>query len=162
MHTILKVLIGIRSLLKVLGATALTGMMAITCVDVVGRYLKHPIFGSVEITGFLASLTVILSLAYTHQMNGHIGVELFIRRFSKMTQDLIEIATNIIGIVLCSVITWQMYIYAQIIGESGEVSMNLEFPEHIIMYIASFCFFVLVLTMIEEIATTITRRVGNK
>ena len=33
---------------------------------VVGRYLGHPIFGSVEIVGFLATLTAALALPYRH------------------------------------------------------------------------------------------------
>ena len=35
----------LRDLLKVLGAVALMGMTLVTCADVVGRYLGHPIFG---------------------------------------------------------------------------------------------------------------------
>lgn len=161
MNIILKGLNAIRTLLKVLGATALVGMMAITCVDVVGRYLKHPIFGSVEITGFLATLTAIMALAYTHEMSGHIGVEILVRHFSRTTQDVIELFTNLIGLVLCGMITWRMFLYAQTMGQSGEVSMNLQFPEHLIIYTCSFCFLVLVLTMIEEIITLIRRLMGN-
>ena len=55
----------LRDLLKILGAIALMGMTLVTCADVVGRYLGHPIFGSVEIVGFLATLAVALALPYT-------------------------------------------------------------------------------------------------
>lgn len=161
MNIILKGLNGVRTTLKVLGAVSLVGMMAITCVDVVGRYLKHPIFGSVEITGFLATMTAIMALAYTHEMSGHIGVEILVRHFSRTTQDIIELLTNFIGLVLCGMIAWRMFLYAQTIERSGEVSMNLKFPEHYIIYICSFCFLVLVLTMIEEIINLIRRLMGN-
>ena len=162
MNVIIKGLNGIRTLLKVLGAAALVGMMMITCIDVVGRFLKHPIFGSVEITGFLASLTVIMALSYTHEMSGHIGVEILVRHFSRTVQDIIELLTNLISLALCGVITWRMFLYARTIERSGEVSMNLQFPEHIIIYICSVCFFVLAITMIEETINLIKRLIGNK
>ena len=150
----------LRAGLKILGAISLVGMMLLTCVDVVGRYLGHPIFGSVEIVGYLAIMTAIMALSYTHEEKGHIGVELLVRHFSKPMQDSIEILTHFIGAVLSGIITWRMFLYAGTIRRSGEVSMNLEFPEHIVIYVASFCFLILVLTMIEEIVAATKRLMG--
>ena len=150
----------LKKALKILGAAALVGMMLLTCADVVGRYLGHPIFGSVEIVGYLAVMTAIMALSYTHEEKGHIGVEILVRHFPKRMQDGIEIFTHVIGTVLAGVIAWRMFLYAGTIRRSGEVSMNLELPEHVIIYVASFCFFVLVLTMVEDIVTAIKRIVG--
>lgn len=162
MNAIINGLKRLRSVLKIIGAVSLVGMMVLTCADVVGRYLGHPIFGSVEIVGYLAVMTAIMSLAYTHKEKGHIGVEILVRNFSKHTQDGIEIFTHVIGAVLSGVITWRMFLYAGTIRRSGEVSMNLELPEHIIIYVASFCFFVLLLTMIEEIVAATKRLMGTQ
>ena len=51
--------------LKIIGAIALTGMMLLTVVDVIGRFFNRPIFGSVELVGFLATIVVAAALPYT-------------------------------------------------------------------------------------------------
>ena len=48
--------------LKVLGGACLVGMTLLTCVDVIGRFFRHPIFGSVEIVGFMATMAVAMAL----------------------------------------------------------------------------------------------------
>ncbi len=141
----------LRSLLKIGGAACLMGMTLLTCVDVVGRKLGHPIFGSVELVGFMATLAAAMAMPYTHQMKGHIGVEILVRNFSPRTQTVIEICTNLVALAFFSLVTWRMAAYAGTIHRSGQVSISLRFPEYLIIYIVSFCFLVFVLTMLEEI-----------
>lgn len=155
-------IVKLRTVVRMLGAAALVGMTFLTCADVVGRYFGRPIFGSVEIVGYLAVITVIMALSYTHEEKGHIGVEILFRHFPKKVQDLIELLTSLVSLALFGVITWRMTLYAASIRKSGEVSMNLEFPEHIIIYLTAFCFLVLVLTVIEDIAKLFKRIVGIK
>jgi len=148
-----KIVEGLRKALKVGGAACLMGMTLLTCVDVVGRKLGHPIFGSVELVGFMATLAAALAMPYTHQMKGHIGVEIVVRNFSERTQTIIEIATHLFTLVFFAVVTWRMGVYANTISESGQVSISLKFPEHLIIYAVAFCFLVFVLTVLEDIVT---------
>ena len=145
----------LREFLKALGAICLMGMTLLTCADVVGRYLGHPIFGSVEIVGFFAILAVALALPHTHEMKGHIGVELLVRTFEEKTQTIIGLTTNVVACLLFAIVTWRMTLYAGTIRRSGEVSMNLEFPVHVIIYFTAFCFLIFTLTIIEEIVKAI-------
>jgi TRAP-type C4-dicarboxylate transport system permease small subunit len=148
-----KIVEGMRKALKVCGAACLMGMTLLTCIDVVGRKLGHPIFGSVELVGFMATLAAALAMPYTHQMKGHIGVEIVVRNFSERTQTIIEIATHLFTLVFFAVVTWRMGVYANTISESGQVSISLKFPEHLIIYAVAFCFLVFVLTVLEDIVT---------
>jgi TRAP-type C4-dicarboxylate transport system permease small subunit len=141
----------VNAALKVLGAACLVGMMALTCVDVVGRYFGHPIFGSVELVIFMATLTTALALPYTHEVKGHIGVEIFVRLFSERTQAIFDVCTNLATLVLMGLITWRMTLYAGTIRDSGQVSMSLEFPEHTIIYTVAFCFLVFSLLVVKDI-----------
>ena len=139
-------------LFKYIGAASLVGMSFITCADVVGRrFFNSPIFGSVEIVGFMATLAVAMALPYAQQMKAHIGVELLIQMVSKRTQTIIDLCTGILSLALFAVVTWRMTIYAGHMKASGEVSMNLEFPEYIIIYIVAFCLFVFSVILIQEI-----------
>ena len=143
--------------MKIIGAVCLTGMMLLTCADVVGRAFGYPIFGSVEIVGFMATLAVVMAMPYTHQVQGHIGVEILVRLFSEKTQTIIDICTGLISLVLFAVVTWRMTIYANTMKESGEVSMNLELPEHLVIYMTSFCLLVFTLIILRDIFNNIRK-----
>ena len=137
-------------ILKVIGAVSLVGMTILTCADVVGRFFGHPIFGSVEIVGYLAILTVATALPFTHRAKGHIGVEILVRLFSERTQAIIEVATGILSLALFAIVTWRMFLYAGTTRASGEVSMNLEFPEYVIVYVVAFCSLIFTLVIIKD------------
>jgi len=153
MEKIRKVLELLRKGLTVGGAACLMGMTLVTCVDVVGRKLGRPVFGAVELVGFMATLAAALALPYTHQLKGHIGVEILVRNFSERTQAVIDLCTNIVGFFFFSVVAWRMFDYGWTIQESGQVSISMKFPEHVIIYLVAVCFLVFVLTMLEEIAS---------
>jgi len=141
--------------MKIIGAGCLGGMTLLTCVDVVGRAFGHPVFGSVEIVGFMATLAVVMALPYTHQVQGHIGVELIVRLLSEKTQNYIDIGTGILSLTLFGLVTWRMTLYANTMQESGEVSMNLELPEYLVIYLAAFCLLTFSLIILRDIINNI-------
>lgn len=145
------------NLLKGIGGIALTCMMLLTVVDVIGRFFKHPIFGSVELVGFLATIVVAAALPYTHKIDGHVGVEILVRLLSEKAQLWFDIVTRSLSLVLFSLITWQMFLYAQDIRHTGEVSMNLEFPIYYIIYLLAFALLVLSVTILETILENVTQ-----
>ena len=162
MNVISKSFDWVLDMLKIVGAACLVGMTLLTCVDVVGRFFGHPVFGSVELVGFMATLAVALALPYTHQVKGHIGVEIVVRLFSERTQAIIDLCTSILSLGLIGIITWRMLVYAGTMKESGEVSMNLELPEYIIIYIVSFCFLIFTLLILKDIIGYIKQLTGAK
>jgi len=143
--------------LKMLGAACLVGMTFLTCADVVGRFFRHPIFGSVEIVGFMATLAVAMVLPYTDKIKGHVGVEILVRMFSERTQTIIDLCTRILSLALFGIVTWRMTLYAHTMQTSGEVSVILEFPEYVIIYIASFCFLIFSMIIVQDIINTIKK-----
>jgi TRAP-type C4-dicarboxylate transport system permease small subunit len=150
MDTFWKIIQWVLEKMKIIGAACLVGMTVLTCVDVVGRAFGHPVFGSVEIVGFMATLAVVMALPYTHQVQGHIGVELLVRLLSEKTQTIIDICTGVLSLSLFALVTWRMAVYARTMQESGEVSMNLELPEHLVIYVAAFCLLVFTLNILQD------------
>jgi TRAP-type C4-dicarboxylate transport system permease small subunit len=151
MSIIFKVLDKFSDFLKMIGEAALVGMMLLTVVDVIGRFFKYPIFGSVELVGFFATIIVAAALPYTYKMDGHVGVEILVRLLSKKAQLIIDIITRVISLALFCLITWQMFLYASDIKHSGEVSMNIEFPIYLIIYLLAFGLLAFSITIIETI-----------
>ena len=152
-----KIILWILDKMKIIGAACLVGMMLLTCVDVVGRAFGHPIFGSVEIVGFMATLAVVMAMPYTHQVQGHIGVEIVVRLFSEKTQTIIDICTGIVSLILFAVVTWRMTVYANTMKASGEVSMNLELPEHFVIYATAVCLLIFTLIIFQDIINNIRK-----
>jgi TRAP-type C4-dicarboxylate transport system permease small subunit len=138
-------------LLKIIGATALTAMMLLTVVDVIGRFFKYPIFGSVELVGILATIVVAAALPYTYKVDGHVGVEILVRLLSQRAQIIIDLFTRTLSLFLFCLVTWQMFLYAADIHDTGEVSMNLEFPIYYIVYLLAFGLLIFSVTIVESI-----------
>ena len=143
--------------LRTAGAIALTAMMLLTVTDVTGRIFKHPIFGSVEIVGFLAVIVMAAALPYTYKMDGHVGVEILVRLLPPRGRLVLEIITRSLSLGLFSLVSWQMIIYAADLKGAGEVSMNLEFPVYIIVYALSVCLVVFALTIFKRIVDTVNQ-----
>lgn len=138
--------------MKIIGAGCLVGMTLLTCVDVVGRFFRHPILGSVEIVGYMATMAVAMALPYAHKIDVHVGVEILVRLVSARTQAIIDICTRFLSLGLFVLVTWRMTVYAHTMQKSGEVSMNLEFPEYVIIYVVAFCLLIFTLVIIQDIA----------
>lgn len=161
MSSVLKAIQTISDKMKPVGAACLVGMTALTCVDVVGRFFKHPVFGSVELVTFMGIFVVAFALPYTHENRGHIGVELLVRRFSKKTRALIDIFTELVSLIFFSLVTWRMFLYAFKMRQSGEVSMNLELPEYMIIFVVALCFMLFSLIIFKRIVETIAALRGK-
>ncbi len=142
---------------KTIGAVAVTAMMILTVVDVIGRFFKHPIFGAIELVGFLAAIVVAAALPYTHKLDGHVGVEIVVRLLPRKVQLIIEIITQTLSLFLFSLITWQMFVYGQELNRTGEVSMNLQFPVHYLVYLIAFGLAVFTVTVLEIIIENINQ-----
>lgn len=137
--------------LRAAGALALTAMMLLTVFDVTGRFFKHPIFGSVELVGFLAVIVMAAALPYTYQKDGHVGVEILVRLLPRKHRMALEVITRSLSFLLFSIIAWQMVVYAADLKASGEVSMNLEFPVYLIVYVLAGCLVIFTLTILQRI-----------
>ncbi len=157
MQNILKIINKTSDVLKIISAISLTAMMFLTFFDVVGRKFGHPIFGSIEIVSFLAIITIVSALPYTHKIDGHIGVEILVRLLPERFQTLITISTQFLGLIFFSLATWQMFLYAHDTQSSGELSMNLGFPVYLLMYAASFGLLIFSLTIAESIINNIIK-----
>lgn len=133
--------------LRGLGGIALVGMMMLTCFDVVFRAFGKPIFGAVEIVSFLATILLACAMPQTHQENGHVGVDLLVRKLSPKTQSIVDSVTNVTSALLFGLVCWRMFRYAGTMKASGEVSMTLEFPAYILVYVVAVAFGVLALVI---------------
>ncbi len=141
----------LESKMRALGAACLVGMVLMTCADITGNFFDHPIFGSEEIVSFLMTLVIALTLPFSHLERIHVGVEIVFRLLPAKVQVPLKIFTDFLSLLLMIAITVMMFFYGYDTWESGEVSMNLEFPEYLVIFALAVCFFVLVFFILRDI-----------
>lgn len=141
-----------EKVMRIIAAICLVGMAVMTGADVFLRgAFNTPIFGCEEIVSILGVIAVGFALPYTHYQKSHIGVEILVRRLSQRTRNAVKLVTNTATLALVGIITWRMYVYAGTLHESGEVSMNLELPEFMVVYVLAFGFFVYSICLVADI-----------
>ena len=83
------------------GMAALMLMMIITTADVVGRnFFSWPVPGAYELTVYMLTLTVLLSIAYAQQIGQNVNVDFFVVKLPKSIQIIIDIVFTIIAIAI--------------------------------------------------------------
>lgn len=137
--------------MRSVAAFCLVAMALLTGADVIARGLSQPIFGSEEIVRFLAVLVIAFSLPYAHSQGSHIGVELLYRHFPKAVRQAISFCTNLTAFALFCVVTWRMFCYAASMRASGEVSLNLELPEYLVVFATALGFLWFALFLLRDL-----------
>ena len=120
----------LASICNGVAAAAVVGMMLLTCLDVLLRFLRHPIPGTYEIVGLLGAVFVSFSLARTSVERGHIAVDFLVQRLPRRLQHVVEAVNAGICALLFTIVCRQCVLYAQDLKASGEVSMTLQMPIH--------------------------------
>lgn len=154
-----KAINGLVTFIKWIGAIAIAVMMFLTCADVIMRAAGRPIFGAVEIVGFLATTALACSLPYTHVARGHVGVDLLVRRLPPRVQAVVDSITGLLALVLFAIVSWRCFLYAKTLKNSGEVSMTLEFPAYYFVYLIGLAFAVLTLTILVDLVKNVEKAV---
>ncbi len=137
------------------------GMVIMTCCDVVSRMFGYPIFGAEEIVTFLVTLVIGLSLPFAHQEKIHVGVEIVVRLLPESTQRKIKFGTDLASLALMITITIMMFYFGYSTQSSGEVSMNLEFPEYMVIYGLAVCFFIWDFYILKDIILFFQKEKGD-
>ncbi|OPY78475.1 MAG: Tripartite ATP-independent periplasmic transporter [Syntrophorhabdus sp. PtaU1.Bin153] len=130
---------------------ALVFIMFLTVADVILRYFGHPIVGTYEIVGLGGAVVIGFGIPITSWHRGHIFVDFFIQRFSKSVQGIFNFATRIAGMVLFSVIGWNVFIMAFEYYKSGEVTLTRSLPFYPVAYGLGACCFIQVLVLLCDL-----------
>jgi len=110
-----------------MGMFLLLPMMLLTTADVAGRALwARPIPGTVELSSYMLAVLVLLGIAYTHQVKGHVRVSIFIARIPVRTRALLDTITTLMGLGIVAVLAWQGWVVAV---EERTVSDMLRIPQ---------------------------------
>jgi len=106
-----KVIISSVNVLGRIGMFAIAALMTIVTVDTILRYLFNNAFlWTYDISTYLMVGFTYLAIAYTELREDHVTVDMFLVRFSKKTQLILNIINRFIMLALAVLITRQSWI----------------------------------------------------
>jgi TRAP-type C4-dicarboxylate transport system permease small subunit len=124
-------------------------MMLLIVSNVLMRVLfKSPIFGTFEYVGFLTAIVISFAIANCGVKNGHVAVDLFIDKFPRKIQKIIDFILGIVSTCFFGLFTWQMVTFGSSLMHSGEVSSTTRTPVHFFVYLVAFGLFLLTVVVL--------------
>lgn len=116
-------------------AAVLLVLMALTCVDVVGRYfLSRPVAGGLEVTEILVAAIVFTALPLVTLRQEHVMVDLF----DTVTPDWLlraqYVAACLASALVCGALGWRLFLRAGLMMGYGDTTAVLRLPLYPLTY----------------------------
>ena len=122
-------------LLGAAAALALVGIVLLTCVDVVGRYLlNRPLTGAFELSEMARGALVFASLPLVTLRRQQVTVDLLdwlVPRGWRTAQDAVA---SLVAALCVTVVAWRLWVKAVEMMRSGETTAVLKLPVHPLVY----------------------------
>ena len=113
------------------GGLLLVGVMGMTVVSVLGRYLFNaPVPGDYEITELAIGIAAFAFFPYCHISNANIVVELFTGRMPARWKAALDAVHNVTFAIVAGLIAWRLFIGGMHKFADGETTMFLGIPIH--------------------------------
>ena len=138
---------------------AVVVMLSLIVVDVLGRKLWKPIYGSYDYVSFINAILVAFSIPYCALKRGHTHVEAVVERFPERVQGIIGGITGILGLGIFFLVTWQCIVLANDMRRAGEVSMTALFPFYPYIYGIAFGCALLCLVILADLIQSAVKAV---
>lgn len=144
-----KIIVASSHYLVVISSICMVAMMLLIVSNVLMRVLfKSPIFGTFEYVGFLTAIVISFAVANCGVKNGHVAVDLFIDKFPRKVQRIIDFILGIMSTYFLGLFTWHMIKFGSSLMHSGEVSSTTRTPLHFFVYLVAFGLFLLTVVVL--------------
>lgn len=112
-----------------LGAALVFAMMALTFVDVVGRYLFNaPVKGSAEATELMLAVIVFAGLPLAAAAREHIRIDLLEQVLAEGAKRRQSVFGFAFAAIVTAFVAWRLALRAAELGRLGDLSSHLGFP----------------------------------
>jgi len=138
-----------------LGMFLLLPMMLLTTADVFGRAVwARPIPGTVELSSYMLAVFVLLGIAYTHQVKGHVRVSILAARIPERAKALLEAITTLMSLGIIAILAWQGWVVAV---EERTVSDMLRIPQWPFRMLVSLAGLFLAVELVIDLSTGLVK-----
>ena len=133
------------------GMLLILPLMLLTTVDVISRAAwDRPIPGIVELSSYALDVFILLGLAYTQQVKGHVRVSMLTSRMPLRTQQFVEIVVTCLSLFIIALLAWQGFVVGL---EETAVSDMLRIAQRPFKLLVGVAAFLLCLELGVDLAT---------
>ncbi len=142
------------------GMVLLIPMMLLSSAEVVRRAVwSRPIPGTMELCSYMLAVFILLGVAYTQQVKGHVRVTMLVGRLPARARAAVEVFTIALTMFIVGILAWQGWVVA---WEEKTVSDMLRIPQlpfRLLVFVAAV---LLELELIVDMAGAIGRLKGAR
>lgn len=132
------------------GMLLIIPLMLLTSADVIGRVAwARPFPGIVELSSYMLDVFILLGLAYTQQVKGHVRVSMLTSRLPQRAQIFLEIVVTILSLFIMALLAWQGLVVGM--AETA-VSDMLRIPQRPFKLLVGIAGFLLCLELVVDLA----------
>ena len=137
-----------------LGMLLILPLMLLTTADIIGRAAwARPIPGIVELSSYMLDVFILLGLAYTQQVKGHVRVSMLTSRLPQRAQQSLEIVVTLLSLFIMVLLAWQGLVVGM---EETAVSDMLRIPQRPFKLLVGVAAILLCLELVVDIMSAFT------
>lgn len=141
------------------GMLLIVPLMLLTTIDVIGRaFFARPIPGIVELSSYMLDVLILLGLAYTQQVKGHVRVAMLTVRMPFRLRTLVEIFVTLLSLFVMVLLAWQGWVVGM---EETAVSDMLRIPQRPFKLLVGVAAFFLCLELLVDLSAALAA-IGKK
>jgi TRAP-type C4-dicarboxylate transport system permease small subunit len=104
-------------------------LVAITCIDVIGRYFfDSPLSGAFELTEVMLAALVFAALPLTTERREHVEVDLLNFLLPPATNRLLSAFAGLFSAALLATFAWRLFVHASLAATEGSTTNALLIP----------------------------------
>jgi TRAP-type C4-dicarboxylate transport system permease small subunit len=153
MERLRKGVVGVASVMDVVGGIVLTFMMLVTVVDVILRYLGKPITGTYELVYLGGAVVIAFAMPRTSWEGGNVSVDFVLMAFKGRARKAVMAFTRVLGLVFFALLGWNLLRLGNTLLEKHEVSLTLHVPIYPVVYALGICAFVECLVLLAMLVS---------
>jgi TRAP-type C4-dicarboxylate transport system permease small subunit len=140
---------------------ALILIMLLTSLDVILRYLGHPIQGSYDMVGLGGAFILGFALPRTSWDKGHITVDIFTEKLSKKIKIFFDLITRCLGAFIFFLLGWNLAKLGASFFRTGDATMMLGIPLYPAVYALMVCAFAEFLVLVLDLGRVWCSKEGS-
>jgi TRAP-type C4-dicarboxylate transport system permease small subunit len=119
----------VERLLEITGGLIIMGLMLLTTVDVIGRYLfNSPVRGAFELTELTLAVLIFAGVPLVSRAQEHIVVDLLEQRMSPAVRAALGRLADLVSALMLVGLARMLWVKAQRISQAGDYTSVLQVP----------------------------------
>jgi len=142
-----KVVSPVNKILSDISAVVIVLITLLVVADVsLRRLFNSPIHGTHDLTILGFSMILFLPLAWCALKDGHVELDVIVKKFPKTAQSAIEVLMLLFTVIILVLMSWQIFMQGTKLQASNAQTAILEIPMYPFLYLASFGSLLLTIT----------------